>query len=73
MLKKLKHEKQERREIFHSRNDTHIFKVVKHSERDNIIDKILSNPSSICLSAHNVYDKILKNYIIGVSRSYITK
>lgn len=47
------------------------FKVVKESDRADVLIRLIGDPKNLMLSAHMMFDKVIRAYYIGISRRYI--
>lgn len=52
-------------------NHTNIYTVIKESEIDNVLNKLMSDPLNTALGTHTLYDKVIRNYYLGISRQNV--
>ena len=57
--------------MFETRNHDHVFRVVKESERDSVLNSFIDDPKTASLNAHTLFDKVFRGGYLGVSRRYI--
>jgi transposase InsO family protein len=52
-------------------NTDHVFKVVKESDRDTVLNAYIDDPKTVSLNAHTLFDKVFRGGYLGISRRYI--
>lgn len=52
-------------------NMDQVFKVVKESERDTVLNAYIDDPKTVSLNAHTLFDKVFRGGHLGISRRYI--
>ena len=52
-------------------NTDHVFKVVKGSARDAVLNAYIDDPKTVSLNAHTLFDKVFRGGYLGISRRYI--
>ena len=50
-----------------------VFRVVKDSDRDDILVNFINDPKTISLNAHTFLDKLLREGFLGITRRYINR
>lgn len=48
-----------------------IYKIIRPSERNNVLKKIVHSVDNHALNSKTIYDKIIRSNILGISRDYI--
>lgn len=52
-------------------NEPYVFKVIRESDRESILNSFLDDPKSVGLNAHTLLDKVFRQGYLGISRRYI--
>lgn len=57
--------------MFETNNSDYVFKVVKESARDSVLNSFIDDPKTVSLNAHTLFDKVFRGGYLGISRRYI--
>ena len=57
--------------MFQMNGSEYVFKVIKASDRNEVLKRFMDDPKTISLNAHTLFDKLLREGYLGITRRYI--